>query len=47
MTVRNRIIMEPHQTGLTVPGEDGGHVTDALLAYYKAPRGRRRGRHCD
>lgn len=35
MTVRNRIIMEPHQTGLTVPGEDGGHVTDALLAYYK------------
>ena len=35
MTVRTRIIMEPHQTGLTVPGEDGGHVTDALLAYYK------------
>ena len=35
MTIRNRIIMEPHQTGLTEPGENGGRVTDALLAYYK------------
>ena len=35
LTIRNRIIMEPHQTGLTVPGETGGHVTEDLLAYYK------------
>ena len=35
ITIRNRIVMEPHQTGLTEVTEYGGIATDAYTAYYQ------------
>ena len=35
LEVRNRIVMEPHQTGLTGLGKEGGVVTEEYLAYYR------------
>ena len=35
LEVRNRIVMEPHQTGLTALGPYGGMVTEDYLSYYR------------
>lgn len=35
LEVRNRIVMEPHQTGLTGLGAQGGVVTEEYMAYYR------------
>lgn len=35
LTIRNRIVMEPHQTGLTGLGEHGGVATEEYAAYYR------------
>ncbi|MCQ2558158.1 MAG: NAD(P)/FAD-dependent oxidoreductase [Oscillospiraceae bacterium] len=35
LTFRNRMVDEPHQVGLNTPSENGGHVTEETMAFYR------------
>lgn len=35
LTIRNRLVDEPHQVGLNTPSENGGYVTEETMAFYR------------